>query len=175
MALCLMMFFISCKNKQEESVLFEYKGQYPDESAENMRLVMSNNGQLTFIVEAPLLNRYYGSEESYADCPEGIKILSYNENGEKQALLTAKYAKEEKNKIYKASQDVIIIDLIKGDTLRTEEIVWNQTDHTVISNTLVKQSKADGSINYGDGFTADERFTQYTIIRPRGVMSGFEF
>ena len=40
---------------------------------------------------------------------------------------------------------------------------------------IITPMNADGSVNYGDGFTADDRFTRYTIIHPRGVMTGFEF
>lgn len=173
--LCLMMFFVACHHTQKDSILYEYKGRYPDESAENMHIVMSNNGKLNFIIETPLLNRYNSSSEKYADCPQGIKILSYNEAGEQQAILTAKYAKELNNTTYKASKDVVIIDLIKGDTLRTEEITWDKLTHTIFSNTLVKQTKTDGSVNYGDGFTADDLFTHYTILHPRGEISGFDF
>ncbi len=175
MAVGLMVFFVACQQKQSEEVLFKYNGKYPDESAENMRIVMSSNGIVSFEAEIPLMNRFYESTEDYLECPKGVKVVSYTENGEMQAVLTANYAKELHNSMYKASGNVVIIDLIKGDTLRTEEITWNQSSRVVFSHALVKQSKADGSVNYGDGFTADDRFSQYTITHPRGVMSGFEF
>ncbi len=174
-AFCLMMFFISCNtHKNKEPILYMYNGKFPDESAENMCITMSDSGKISFIVETPLMNRYYG-DSAYTDCPKGVKIVSYNEHGLKQAILTADYACEIRAISYKASKNVVIIDVIKGDTLQTEEITWDKNARTITCNTLVKQSKADGSVNYGDGFTADDRFTKYTIIHPRGVMSGFEF
>lgn len=174
MALCLMMFFISCNHKNKDDILFNYKGKYPDESVENMVITMSEFGKTSFIVEAPLMNKYY-SDSSYSDCPKGIRISSFTESGQKQAIITADYAIEKLNKSYKASKNVVIIDVIKGDTLYTDEITWDQQKRTIFSNSLVKQAKADGSIHYGDGFTADERFTHYTIVHPRGVMAGFDF
>ena len=174
MALCLMMFFISCHQKSKESVLFEYEGKYPDESAENMVLTMSDSGVVSFILDAPLMNRYYG-DSTFADFPKGIKVTSFTEYGQKQAELSADYACEVNGSKYKATKKVVIIDVIKGDTLRTEEIEWNQLTRTVLSNKLVKQTKADGSVNYGDGFTADDRFTRYTIIHPRGELAGYDF
>lgn len=113
------------------------------------------------------MNRYYG-DSTFADFPKGIKVTSFTEYGQKQAELSADYACEVNGSKYKATKNVVIIDVIKGDTLRTEEIEWNQLTRTVLSNKLVKQTKADGSVNYGDGFTADDRFTRYTIIHPRG-------
>ena len=169
-----MMFFIACHKENKRSVLYEYEGKFPDESAENMVLTMSDSGMVSFILETPLLNRYYG-DTTYADFPKGIKVVSYNEYGQRQAMLTADYAIEINNTQYTASKNVVIVDLVKGDTLKTEEIQWNQLSRTVRSDVLVKQIKADGSVNYGDGFTADDRFTKYTIIHPRGEMAGFDF
>lgn len=169
-----MMFFIACHKENKSSVLYEYEGKFPDESAENMVLTMSDSGMVSFILETPLLNRYYG-DTTFADFPKGIKVVSYNEFGQRQAMLTADYAIEINNTQYKASKNVVIVDLVKGDTLKTEEIQWNQLSRTVRSDVLVKQIKADGSVNYGDGFTADDRFTKYTIIHPRGEMAGFDF
>ncbi|MBO7585791.1 MAG: LPS export ABC transporter periplasmic protein LptC [Bacteroidales bacterium] len=169
-----MMFFIACHKENKSSVLYEYEGKFPDESAENMVLTMSDSGMVSFILETPLLNRYYG-DTTYADFPKGIKVVSYNEYGQRQAMLTADYAIEINNTQYTASKNVVIVDLVKGDTLKTEEIQWNQLSRTVRSDVLVKQIKADGSVNYGDGFTADDRFTKYTIIHPRGEMAGFDF
>ncbi len=174
MASCLMMFFVCCHHKSNNTKLLEYNGRYPDESAENMVITMSDSGQTVFIVKAPLMNSYYG-DSSLMDCPKGVTIISYNESGGKQAVLTAGYACAINNAVYKASKNVIIVDIIQGDTLETEEINWDQRSQTIFSNVLVKQTKADGSVNYGDGFTADERFTKYTIIHPRGELNGLDF
>lgn len=169
-----MMFFASCHHISKKSDLLEYQGKFPCESAENMTITMSDEGYTSFIVQAPLMNSYTG-DSTYTDCPKGITVVSYGENGRKQAILTADYACIINNVKYRASKNVVIYDIIKGDTLETEEIIWDQNKRTIYSNTLVKQKKADGSINYGDGFTADERFTKYTIIHPHGEMNGFDF
>ena len=155
MALCLMMFFVCCNHKDKNSGLLEYKGKFPD-------------------VKAPLFNTYR-TDSTYMDYPEGITAISFTENGQQQAILTAKYACNINNSTYKASNNVVIVDIIKGDTLETEEIIWDQHQRKIYSNVLVKQTKADGSVNYGDGFEADERFTKYTIFHPHGEMVGLDF
>lgn len=175
MTCCLMVFLISCHKNKEGSELFCYQGKYPDESAQNITITMSDSGKVSFEVTTPILNHYNTDTLNYSDCPEGIKIVSYTDWGEKQAVITADYASYVNNAVYRASKNVVIYDVIKGDTLETEEIIWDQRSRTIYSNVLVKQKKADGSVNYGDGFTADERFTKYTIVHPRGEMNGFDF
>lgn len=175
MTFCLMVFLISCNRHSDKVELFSYQGKYPDESAENITITMSDSGKISFMVTTPILNHYASGNDNYTDCPEGIKIVSFTEWGEKQAIITADYAAYENNSVYRASKNVVIHDVIKGDTLETDEIIWDQRTRTIYSNVLVKQKKADGSVNYGDGFTADERFTKYTIVHPRGEMNGFDF
>ena len=169
-----MMLFTACKSKNGNSQLLEYDGKFPDESAENMTLTVSDSGIVSFIVKAPVFNTYR-TDSTYMDYPEGITAISYTEGGLKQAILTANYACNINNSMYKASKIVVIIDVLKGDTLRTEEIIWDQRRRMIYSNVLVKQTKADGSVNYGDGFEADERFTKYTIFHPHGDMAGLDF
>ncbi len=174
MALCLMMFFVACNHKEKDSGLFEYKGKFPDESAENMELTVSDSGIVSFVVKAPMFNTYR-TDSTYTECPDGITAISYTDYGSQQAILTAKYACNINNAMYRASDNVVIVDIINGDTLETEEIIWDQRRRIIYSNVLVKQKKADGSVNYGDGFEADERFTRYTIIHPHGEMAGLDF
>ena len=169
-----MMLFVSCDRHRNDNELYQYKGKYPDESAKNMTITMSDAGRISFILTAPIMNNY-STDTLYMDCPEGVKIVSYNESGQRQAILTADYASAVNNNMYKASQNVVIHDVISGDVLETQEIIWDQRSRTIYSNVLVKQTKADGSVNYGDGFTADERFTKYTIIHPRGQMNNIAF
>lgn len=174
MALCLMMFFVSCNRNRNQNILLEYNGKYPDESAKNMTITMSDGGKTSFILTTPIMNNYT-TDTLYMDCPKGVKIVSFNESGQQQAILTADYACAINNAMYKASHNVVIHDVISGDVLESEEIIWDQRSRTIYSNVLVKQTKSDGSVNYGDGFTADERFTKYTIIHPRGEMNNFNF
>jgi len=66
-----------------------------------------------------------------------------------------------------ASKNVVIIDLIKQESILTEKIIWDKMNKRIFSDVEVTQIKADGTINNGDGFESDERFTKYTIIYPR--------
>lgn len=170
-----MMLFAACNSSGSKTQLLEYEGKYPDESAENMIITVSDSGRTNFIVNAPMLNRYSSEDTAYMDCPKGIFITSFNDFGRKQAIITAKYACQINNNLFKATDSVIIYDLINGDSVITDEVIWDQRRRTIYSTKPVRQVKSDGSVNYGDGFNADERFTRYTIIHPHGEMTGYDF
>lgn len=170
-----MMLFAACKSENSKRQLLEFEGSYPDESVENMTITVSDSGQTAFIVNTPMLNRYYGQDTTITDCPKGITITSFNDYGRRQAIITANYACQINNNLFKATDNVVIYDLIDGDSVITDEVIWDQRRRTITSTKPVKQVKRDGSVNYGDGFDADERFTKYTIIHPHGEMVGYDF
>ena len=170
-----MMLFAACDSKSQNAQLLEFEGKYPDESAENITITVSDSGQTAFIVTTPMLNRYDNPDTSYLDCPKGITIVSFNDFGRKQAIVTANYACQINNNLFKATGNVVIYDIVNGDSVITEEVIWDQRRRSIYSTKQVKQVKRDGSVNYGDGFDADERFTKYTIIHPHGEMVGYDF
>jgi hypothetical protein len=67
-----------------------------------------------------------------------------------------------------AQKNVVIVDLVKQETILTEKIIWDQKNKRIYSDVEITQIKADGTINKGAGFEADEKFTKYAIIKPRG-------
>ncbi len=174
-ALGVMMLLSACSGNKGNAEILEYEGRFPDESAENMTITVSDSGRVNFVLSTPMMNRYYGEDSTFTDFPKGVKVTSFNDYGERQAIITAEYANQLNNSFYRAEKHVVIYDIASGDSVITEEVVWDQRSHKIYSDKQVKQVKSDGSVNYGDGFTADERFTKYTIIHPHGEINGYDF
>ena len=162
-------FFISCGTQEfSKNQLLEYDGKFPDESANDVAITFSDSGRVSFEIFAPMLNKY-GGDFPYMDCPEGIQIVSYDSRGEKEAILTSEYAiSEEMTQRMEARTHVVITNVKNGDTLKTEKIIWDKANKRIYSDVEVRQIRSDGTVNIGDGFDADERFTKYTVRNPRG-------
>lgn len=166
--LYVMVFFIACSDEFNTFEPIEYNGKFPDESAKNIELVFSDSGRLNFIISAPLMNKYE-EDDPYMDFPEGVHITSFDESGNIQSSLRADYAISIDNTEYmEARHNVVIKDLQKKETIETEKIIWDKRNKRIYSDVEVRQIKADGTINIGDGFEADERFSKYAIRNPRG-------
>jgi LPS export ABC transporter protein LptC len=148
-------------------MILEYDGKFPDESIHNIEIRMSEEGQTTFTLYAPVMNKYFG-ENPYFDFPEGISVSSYT-NGEKQSTLTADYAiSEERTQRMEAQRNVVIVDLVKQESILTEKIIWDQKSKRIYSDVEITRIKSDGTVDKGDGFESDEKFTKYAIRNPRG-------
>lgn len=146
--------------------MLEYDGKFPDDSYRNIEITMSEEGEVAFVVYAPVMNKYLG-DNPYMDFPEGIIVSSYS-GGEKQSTLTADYAiNDERIEIMEAHRNVVIVDLIKQESILSEKMIWDKRNKRIFSDVEVTQVKADGTINKGDGFESNERFTNYVIKKPR--------
>ena len=161
--------FISCKKDEfSKDKRLSYHGKYPDESTTELHLTFSDSGRLNYEINTPILNKY-SENDTYMDCPEGIEIISYDIYGEPEAMLTADYAlNAEREMRMEAQHNVVITNLKKGDTIKTEKIIWDKKLRRIYSDVPVRQIRADGTIYKGDGFDADEKFTRYTVRNPRG-------
>ncbi len=163
--------FIAC-NKQEfaENDLLCFDGKYPTESTSNVELTFSDSGKINFQIFTPILNQYR-DDNPFIDCPKGIKIISYDYNNKPESILTADYAiNEENTQRMEARKNVIITNLKQGDTIKTDKIIWDKRNKRIYSDVQVRQIRADGTVNIGDGFDADDKFTKYTVRNPRGEM-----
>jgi LPS export ABC transporter protein LptC len=165
--LLLLLCLYSCGSGSHKVTVMEYDGKYPDESARNIEIVISEEGKINFTLFAPVMNKYYG-ENSYIEFPEGISVASYSK-GEKNSTLTADYAiSEEYTQRYEAQKNVVIVDLVKQESIKTEKIIWDKKNKRIYSDVEVTRIKADGTVTKGDGFESDEQFTNYVIKNPRG-------
>ena len=173
----IMVFFISCSNHDFKKVVaLEYEGQFPDESATDIEIVMSEEGQINFILYTPILNKYTDTDEPFLDCPKGLTITSFDGFGEKQSILTADYAiSMDRTGLMEARHHVVITDLKKNETIETEKIVWDKQNQRIYSDVEIRQTKADGTVNIGDGFEADEKFSKYSVKNPRGEVLADDF
>jgi LPS export ABC transporter protein LptC len=165
-----MMFFVSCTTDFNAVDVLVYEGQYPDESAQEIEIIYSENGIINCILFAPVLNKYAG-KNPYTDCPQGVTLTSFDSEGNKSSELTANYAISfEKLDILEAHNRVVIHNFQKNEIIETEKIVWDKRNKRIYSDVEIKQTKADSSVNIGDGLDANDNFTKYSIRNPRGIV-----
>ncbi len=101
--------------------------------------------------------------------PKGLQLVIYGEYGQIENTLKAKSGTvDETNKMMNARNNVEVVNA-KGDRLNTEELIWNQTDKTIYSNSFVKITTPK-EIIMGDSLIADEKFTNYTIKKVTGTV-----
>ena len=173
----LLIVFASCENDitKVNAVTSISEKIYPDESDKNATIMYSDSAQVRAKLTAPELNHYAGKKK-YMELPKGMEVIFYDEHRNQQTKLTADYGIGFDNgngmERMEAKRNVVVINQ-KGDTLNTEHLTWNAVTKKIFTDEFVKITTKDDVI-LGDGLTANQDFTDYTIKNPRGLLMAKE-
>ncbi len=162
--------FASCKNDMSEINAVVNKSQGQEEKAYDVTLIYSSEAKVQARLFAKEFVRNEVAKPTYIDLKKGLKVEFYDDSLNVQSTLTAKYAR-----IYEQKQNVLIRDSVlivnkKGEKLRTEELVWNQTIQKFYTDKAVSITTGTQTL-YGDAMEANHDFSWYRITNLRGSMS----
>ncbi len=163
-------FLLSCKNDMEKIKLISNFNNTPIESAKDITVIRSDSGNVQIYMTSSQLDRYEG-EQLYTKFPKGLKVVFYDQNKQIKTLLTANYAiNYEDRRVMEVQNNVVIVDVRKGDTIHTDKLTWDQNRRQIFSSSPVTKISQDGSTLHGDGFDSDDNFENYTLRNPRGSL-----
>lgn len=143
---------------------------FPREVVKQFEVMYTEYGLPKIKLSAPLVKRYVLQQEEKVVMPKGIFLIFYDSAGNEQATLRAKYAErlvKEKKTILRYE---VVAETSDGKKLTSEELIWDEQQHKVFSNSFVRITTPDKVI-WGDGFESDEQFERYQILRPKGEIA----
>src|SRR5688500_12417714 len=124
-------FVISCENDIGEVNEF-MKKRTGIEEAVDVNSYMSQDGVMKARLTAPYMLRYLAdpdksSDSAYVEFPRTLHVDFYDDSSKIESTLDALYARyrENENKVF-LKDSVVVINILKGDTLRTNELWWDQ-------------------------------------------------
>ncbi|HRG51298.1 MAG TPA: LPS export ABC transporter periplasmic protein LptC, partial [Bacteroidia bacterium] len=68
-----------------------------------------------------------------------------------------------------AKRNVVVIN-VKGEKLNTEHLIWDAVTKKIYTKEFVKITTKD-EVLLGEGLTADQDFSKYTILHPTGTIA----
>ena len=130
------------------------------------KLAARVKGQLT----APLMVRYERTDSPYAEFPHTLHVDFYNDSLKTESQMDALYGKyyQNQDKVF-LRDSVVVKNLAKGDTLRCQELWWDQHSEKFTTDKPVRIYTPD-KILYGTGMEADQNFRWYTIKKLTGTV-----
>jgi LPS export ABC transporter protein LptC len=158
---CLVSSLSCCKNSLEEAKLIISRANVKIEKGQDVVINYSDNGVVRIQASGPTATRY-NTEKPYLEFSDGIQILFFNAEHIIESKLTAKYATAIENSKSMTARDSVVVVNNKGELLNTDELIWDEDKKIIYSNSFVKITTPD-EIIYGNGMTANENFTDYTI------------
>lgn len=161
--------FSACKNDLEKIKAFAAPENLPIAEATNIETLFTDSGEVRFFLKAPRLLRFENEEKSFIEFPDGIELIKYDENKEIISSITADYARQfEEDKRWEAKNNVIATNA-RGDTLKTEHLIWEEQEEKIHTEEFVKIIRTDQIIT-GIGFTSDQSLQNWRIKDPKGTI-----
>ena len=161
--------FSACEQNSLETIeLVANKQKLPSETSTNIRLLYSDSGLVRLMIAAPRLDRHT-FDTTYVEFTEGVELEFYDSEGNVETRLTANYAIQwEKEGRMEARNDVVVVNK-DGDKLNTEHLHWDRNKRKIRSEAFVRITTEE-QVLWGDGLEANEDFTEYKILNPKGQL-----
>ncbi len=162
--------FISCQSKVAIDIppgLLENK-PIPSLDAVDFETTYIDSGFVRYHLKTPRLLDFSGEKVPYMEFPEGFHLQKYDNQGKIISELSANYGKEYiKEQKWLATGNVILINN-RADTLRTEELNYNQKEDLIYTDKFVSIKKNGDYFDGEGGFKSDAQMTKWTFIRTKG-------
>ena len=163
------LFFACKKNDIDKIKAFSSPENLPILEATNFETLSTDSGTIRFLLQAPKLLRFENEGKTFHEFPEGLLLTKYDENHNITSSIKADYAKEFiKEEKWEAKNNVIVTNE-KGDSLKTEHLIWDEKHETIFTEEYVKIISADKIIT-GTGLTSDQNMQNWKITNPKGVI-----
>jgi LPS export ABC transporter protein LptC len=161
-------FLLACENSKEDIKKWTDRVIMKEEAI-NVNSQLSQEGKIRASLKAPLMWRV-AADTLYVEFPKTMHCDFYNPQGQVESRLDCKYGKyfESLNKVY--LRDSVVVISVKGDTLRTPELWWDQNTRLFYTDKPSSYHTPEKKIQAANGIEATQDFTRVTFRNPTGTI-----
>jgi LPS export ABC transporter protein LptC len=159
--------FFACENDlRKVEQISAKKMLVPVDKSTGVEIIYSDSTIVKAKLITPeLLN--FKTEKPYIEMNKGVTVIFYDQNQQESSRVKADYAiRRERENIVELKRNVVATN-IKGETFKSEELIWDETKKRFYSNKLVSIT-SNQNILHGTSFWANEDFSYYEIVQSTG-------
>ena len=113
---------------------------------------------------------HYKTEKPYIEMNKGVTIILYDANQQETSRVKSDFAiRRENEKLVELRKNVVATNS-RGQTFKSEELIWDETKGRFFSNMLVSIT-SEGNTLFGNNFWANQDFSYYEIRQATGDLS----
>ena len=161
---------LSCNSKVASDIPPELLSnkKIPSVEATNFQTYFTDSGIVRYYLTTPKLLIFDHEKEPYKEFPEGFHLQQYDNNKKIISELSANYGKNlVREQEWLAKGNVVMVNN-KGDTLRTEELIYQIKPDRIYTEKFVNIKKGDQNFNGEGGFESNSQMTRWTFKKTRG-------
>jgi len=134
-------------------------------------IIYSDSAKVRFRVLAPLLLQYQG-KKPYNLMPKTVDVVIFNkEDLSQMGTLTADTGIQSGDGNKLEFHKNVVAKNAKGETFKSDELIWDKNTKTMYSNKVVQIRMANGDIMNGTGFKSDQTMAHWTMTQSTGIFN----
>lgn len=159
-------FLTGCENDLNNVRAIELRQQGEVEFTQEAEIIFSDSAKVKAKLKTPELYNHK-IKDPYYEMPKGIEVVFFDEFQKQSSKVTSEYAiRKENQRIIELRKNVVAVNN-KGETFRSEELIWDENLKRFYSNKVVHISTNKATIS-GTSFWATEDFSYYEIVQGAG-------
>jgi LPS export ABC transporter protein LptC len=139
------------------------------EEANNIQTFLSQNGNLRAKLVSPFMLRYT-LDTTYLEFPRTLHVNFFDSTGKVESQVDALYGKYFETRSLVYLRDSVVVFNVKGDTLRTPDLWWDQSTKKFYTEKKIRLRTKDKRLYGGKGFVADQDLNNWSIFQPEGII-----
>jgi LPS export ABC transporter protein LptC len=168
--LAVILLILSCNAKVASDLPSELLSskKTPSVEATDFQTFYTDSGIVRYYLKTPKLLIFDQEKSPYKEFPEGFNLQQFDANKKIISELSANYGKNlEHEEKWLATGNVIMVN-IKGDTLRTEELIYLIKEDRIYTEKFVNIKRGDQNITGTGGFESDSQMSKWTFKKTKG-------
>jgi LPS export ABC transporter protein LptC len=170
MVVVMLLFLISCKDKNDNLVAFNYDPELvPTMVTESFTTLISDSGVTQYKLVADKWMVFDKAKEPFQFFPSGLYFERFTPDFEIEATViadTAWYYTEKE--LWKLKSNVHVKNM-QGEEFESQELYWDGKKGRVYSDSYIEIKREDTRLK-GYGFESNESMTNYRIFRPHDAL-----
>ena len=162
-----MLWLSSCENSLDDIKKISSKEEdKPISISKGVDIIYSDSAKVKAHLITPLMIE---SDNTFQEMPKGVKIILYDDNLKEKGTIVSDYAiRREKENIIEFRKNVIATNT-QGETFKSEELIYDQTNKKLYSTKAVQITMANGNVMNGTNFSSNDTLYPWHMDQSRGV------
>lgn len=161
---------LSCSSKVASDIPSELVTlkKIPSVEAFNFETYYTDSSIVRYFLKTPRLLIFDQEKSPYKEFPDGFHLQQFDNHKKIISELSANYGKNfEAEQKWLATGNVVMVN-VKGDTLRTEELIYLIKEDKIYSEKFVNIKQGDQDINGTGGFESDSQMKKWAFKKTSG-------
>ncbi|MGB4773753.1 MAG: LPS export ABC transporter periplasmic protein LptC [Daejeonella sp.] len=159
-----------CENNLKDvEKISSKKSDLPVDKSTAVEVTYSDSALVKARLLAPEL-LHFKTAKPYYEMKKGVTVIFFDPKQQETSRVKSDYAiRRENERVVELKKNVVATN-VKGETFKSEELIWDEAKKRFYSTKLVSITSKD-NILYGTSFWANESFSYYEITQSTGDIS----